>query len=185
MALKEGPCRPPKRMAPAEARESGYAGERRERRDVQSKIERKVERLRSKNQRLQEVEARGRSWSSFTAFLAAPIAEPRATARGRSEESTVSLREFLRYNTLEFTGEDGEDPQGFLREIEKVIKRLPCSDAKAIELVGMKLKDNAWEWYEQNIEGQLQSENPPTWIEFRQAMMDEFLPQVERERRTT
>ena len=50
-------------------------------------------------------------------------------------------------------GEDGEDPQIFLRKIEKVIKRLPCSDAKAIELVGRKLKDNAWDWYEQNIEG--------------------------------
>ena len=56
-------------------------------------------------------------------------------------------------------GEDGEDPQGFLKETEKVIKRLSCSNAKAIELVGMKLKDNAWDWYEQNIEGQLQSEN--------------------------
>ena len=42
-----------------------------------------------------------------------------------------------------------------MREIEKVIKRLPYFDAKAIELVGMKLKDNARDWYEQNIEGQL------------------------------
>ena len=50
-------------------------------------------------------------------------------------------------------GEDGEDPQRFLRETEKVIKRFPCSDAKAIELVGMKLKDNGWDWYEQNVEG--------------------------------
>ena len=49
----------------------------------------------------------------------------------------------MRYNTLKFMSEDGEDPQGFLRETKKVIKRLPCTDAKAIELVGMKLKDNA------------------------------------------
>ena len=55
----------------------------------------------------------------------------------------MSFREFLRYNTLKFMGEDGEDPQEFLKETEKVIKRLPCTDAKAIELVGMKLKDNA------------------------------------------
>ena len=66
-----------------------------------------------------------------------------------------------------------------------MIKRLPCSDAKAIELVGMKLKDTAWDWYEQNIKGQLQSEHPPTWTDFRQAMMDEFLPQAERERSAT
>ena len=40
-----------------------------------------------------------------------------------------------------------------MREIEKFVKRLPCTDAKAIELVSMKMKDNAWDWYEQNIEG--------------------------------
>ena len=49
----------------------------------------------------------------------------------------------------------------------------------------MKLKDNVWDWYEQNVEGQLQSENPPTWTEFRQAVMDEFLSEAERERRAT
>ena len=101
--------------------------------------------MRSENRRLREVEARGRSRSSSTAYPAAPIAEARAAARGRSEESTVSLKKFLRYNTPKFTGEDGEDPQKFLREIEKVIKRLPYSDAKPIELLGMKLKDNAWD----------------------------------------
>ena len=102
-----------------------------------------MERLRSENRRLREAEARRRSRSSSTAYPAAPIAEPRVAARERSRERTVSLRELLIYNTLKFTDEDGEDPQIFLRKTEKVIKRLPCSDAKAIELVGMKLKDNA------------------------------------------
>ena len=114
-----------------------------------------MERLRSENRRLREAEARRRSRSSSTAYPAAPIAEPRAAARERSREHTVSLWEFLTYNTSKFMGEDDEDPQGFLRETEKVIMRLPCSDAKAIKLVGMKLKDNAWDWYEQNIECQL------------------------------
>ena len=143
MAPKEGPRHPPRRRSPAKARESGYADERREWQDTRSEIERKVERLRSENQRLREAKARGRSRSSSIAYPAAPIVEPRAASRGRSEESIVSLREFLRYNTSKFMGEDGEDPQGFLKETEKVIKRLPCSNAKAIELVGMKLKDNA------------------------------------------
>ena len=121
-----------------------------------------MEKLRSENRRFREAEARRRSQSSSTATPAAPIAETRATVRAEPRENTVSLREFLTYNTPKFTDEDGEDPQGFLRETEKVIKRLSCSDAKAIELVGMKLKDTAWDWYEQNIEGQLQSEHPPT-----------------------
>ena len=166
-------------------KESEYASERRERRDRRSETEMEIERLRSENRRLQKAEARRRSWSTSTAYPTTPIAEPRAAARKRSREHTYSLREFLTYNTPKFTGEDGEDPQGFLRETEKVVKRLPCSDAKAIELVGMKLKDNAWDWYEHNIEGQLQNENPPTWTEFRQTMMDEFLPEAERERKAT
>ena len=53
MAPKEGPHRPPKRTASIEAPDSGYAGERRERRDARSEMEKKIEQLRSKNQRLQ------------------------------------------------------------------------------------------------------------------------------------
>ena len=70
----------------------------------------------------------------------------------RAEESKVSFKEFLRYDILEFKGEEGEDPQGFLRETEKVMRRLPCTETQAIELVDMKMKEIAWDWYEQNIE---------------------------------
>ena len=144
MAPKEGPRRPPRRKSPAEASESEYAGERRsERRDRRSELEIEVEKLRSENRRFREAEARRRSQSSSTATLVALIVEPRVAAREKSRKHTVSLWEFLTYNTPKFMGKDGEDPQRFLREIEKVIKRLSCSDAKAIELVGMKLKDNA------------------------------------------
>ena len=143
MAPKEGPRRPPRRKSPAEMTESEYASERRERRDRRSETDLEMERLRSENRRIREAKARRRSWSSSTADPAAPIVEPRVAARERSREHTVSLREFLTYNTLKFMGEDGEDPQGFLKETKKVVKRLPCSDARAIEFVGMKLKDNA------------------------------------------
>ena len=80
----------------------------------------------------------------------------------RVEESKVSLKEFLRYDTPKFKGEEGEDPQGFLREMKKVMRRLPCTETQAIELVGMKMKENAWDWYEQNIEDRLQDDSPPT-----------------------
>ena len=49
MAQKEGSHRPPKRTAPTEASESCYAGDRKERRDAWSEMEREIERLRSKN----------------------------------------------------------------------------------------------------------------------------------------
>ena len=69
--------------------------------------------------------------------------------------------------------------------MEKVIRRLPCTETRAIELVGMKMKETTWDWYEQNIEDRLQDDSPPTWAEFRQAVMDEFLLPAERERRAT
>ena len=69
-----------------------------------------MEKLRSENRRFREAEARRRSQSSSTATPAAPVAETRAAVRERPREHTVSLREFLTYNTPEFMGEDGEDP---------------------------------------------------------------------------
>ena len=49
MAPKEGPRHPPKRTTLAEAPGLGYAGDRKERRDVRLEMEREMERLRSEN----------------------------------------------------------------------------------------------------------------------------------------
>ena len=48
--------------------------------------------------------------------------------RRRLDEEGISLQDFLRLKTPKFRGERGEDPQEFLKEIEKIVKRLPCSD---------------------------------------------------------
>ena len=63
------------------------------------------------------------------------------------------------------------------------MKRLPCSDARAIELVGMVMKGNAWDWYHRNIEDQVYSSSPPTWDTFRQAVMDKYLTPIEQQNR--
>ena len=70
-----------------------------------------------------------------------------------------------------------------MEEIEKIVKRLPCSDARAIELVGMVMKENPWDWYHRNIEDQVYSSSPPTWDTFRQAVMDEYPTPVEQQNR--
>ena len=71
----------------------------------------------------------------------APV--PERVVRRRLDEEGISLQDFLRLKTPEFKGKRGEDPHEFLEEIEKVIKRLPCSDVRAIELVEMVMKENA------------------------------------------
>ena len=70
--------------------------------------------------------------------------ESRKVTRTTMGEGEVSLKEFLSYGTPEFRKKLGEDPQKFLKEIEKVIKRLSCYSTKAVELVGMRMKGNAW-----------------------------------------
>ena len=112
-----------------------------------------------------------------------PARVPRRVARRMLDEEGLSLQEFLRFKTPEYHGEEGDDPQYFLEETEKVVRRLSCSDARVIELVGMKMKNNAWDWFQRHIEDQLYGGNPPTWEIFREAVMDEFISPAERQNR--
>ena len=112
-----------------------------------------------------------------------PAQVPRRVARRMLDEEGLSLQEFLRFKTPEYHGEEGDDPQYFLEETEKVVRRLSCSDARVIELVGMKMKNNAWDWFQRHIEDQLYGGNPPTWEMFREAVMDEFISPAERQNR--
>ena len=112
-----------------------------------------------------------------------PARVPRRVARRMLDEEGLSLQEFLRFKTPEYHGEEEDDPQYFLEETEKVVRRLSCSDARVIELVGMKMKNNVWDWFQRHIEDQLYGGNPPTWEMFREAVMDEFISPAERQNR--
>jgi len=98
-------------------------------------------------------------------------------------EGGVTMFNFLKLGLPEFHGEDGEDPGEFAEQIEKVVKRLPCSDAWAIELVGLLLKGNAWTWFKDHIEGLIYNDAPIDWEQFRQKLTIEFLSTGERENR--
>src|SRR5262249_6646414 len=71
----------------------------------------------------------------------------------------------------------------FINDIEKMVQNLTYSEARIIELVEIKLKRNALEWFRRNIKDQLYSENPPTWEMFKQALIDEFVSPYERQNR--
>src|SRR5262249_17450523 len=117
-------------------------------------------------------------------FYAPPPAYvPRRMERRVLDDEGVSVSEFLKLQTPEFLGEQGEDPQEFLNETEKMIRPLRCSDTRLIELVGIKLKRNAWDWFQRNIEEKLYGDHPPTWETFKQAILDEFISPAERQNR--
>ena len=40
------------------------------------------------------------------------------------------------------------------------------------------MKKSTWEWFQRNIEDKVYSENPPSWGEFKQAVMDELMERV-------
>ena len=142
MAPKRGRGHPSKRAAPETAADIGPAHG-----DIvpdvtQSDKDKEIERLRIEIQRLHEV-TRDRSQTSSMSLPMPAAPESRKVARTMMGEGEVSLKDFLNYCTLEFRGKLGEDPQEFLEKTEKVIKRLPCSSTKAVELVGMRMKENA------------------------------------------
>src|SRR5262249_40600177 len=66
-----------------------------------------------------------------------PVHVPRGTARQILNDEGVLVHDFLKLQTLEFKEVGSEDPEEFLEETEKMIKRLPCSDSQVIELVGV------------------------------------------------
>src|SRR5262249_24146437 len=114
---------------------------------------------------------------------APPAPVPRAPIRRVLGDEGVSITDFLKFQTPEFNGERHEDPQDFIDYTEKMVKIMTCYDARKIELVGIKLRKNAWEWFRRNIEEQLHSENPPTWEDFKHALIDEFISPYERQNR--
>ena len=111
MPPKEGPRRPLKRAAPAAAADMGSAYGVEEEREAQIEKDKEIERLRLEIRRLRAEGTESRPQSSSTVSPAVPAAEQRAAVGERAKRSKVSLREFLRYDTPKFKGEEGEDPQ--------------------------------------------------------------------------
>ena len=91
-----------------------------------------------------------------------PISAPRKMIARVPDDEGVSIQDFLKLRTPEFRGEEGEDPQEFLEETEKMTRRLTCSETQVIELIGINMKSNAWDWYQRPIEDQLYQRHPPT-----------------------
>ena len=152
MEPKRGSGRPPKRVALETVADIGSTHDEAAQDLTQSEKDKEIKRLRFKNQRLQEKVARGKSQTSSTSVPMPSAPKSRRVARRTTDEEEVSLRDFLRYGTPEYRGEIGEDPQEFLKETKKVIKRLSCSSTKAVELVDMRMKENAWNWYQRYME---------------------------------
>src|SRR5262249_2150034 len=109
-----------------------------------------------------------------------PLASiPKRVARRISNDERVLVHDFFKVKMPKLKGEEKDDSQEFLEEIEKMIKRLLCSDAKVI----VRMKRNVWDWFQRNIKDQLYGTNPPTCEVFKQALIYGFLSLSERQNR--
>ena len=66
---------------------------------------------------------------SFQASTQTPILASHKIVTRVPDDEGVSIQDFLKLRTPEFRGEEGEDSQEFLEEIEKITYRLTCLEA--------------------------------------------------------
>ena len=199
MAPIRGPGHPRKRTKPEEEAIADTASSRSRQAESRQSTRlsadewRELEELRVENEALRAERARSRTQVSVsvhpqapptvpTVPVQAPIETLRRIATRTPVDESVSVQDFLRLKTPGFSGEEGEDPQKFLEETEKMVRRLSCSEARVIELVGITMKDNAWEWYQRSIEERLYTSDSSTWAEFKRLVIDEFLSSADRQR---
>ena len=127
---------------------------------------RELKALRAENAALRAEKTHSKSQVSASRFLQTSTQTPMSASHKIvtrvPDDEGVSIQDFLKLRTIEFRGEEGEDLQEFIKEIEKMTHRLTCSEARVIELVGITMKSNAWEWYKRNVEDRLYKSNSPT-----------------------
>ncbi|XP_055822663.1 uncharacterized protein LOC129891359 isoform X2 [Solanum dulcamara] len=86
-------------------------------------------------------------------------------------------REFLTCNPPEFFGtKPEEDPQEFIREMQRTLRLIKASTTESVELASYRLLEVAANWYEswELSRGRLAS--PAIWDEFTEAFISHFLP---------
>ncbi|XP_049350324.1 uncharacterized protein LOC125814924 [Solanum verrucosum] len=85
-------------------------------------------------------------------------------------------------NPLEFYGSKlGEDPNGFIEEVYKVLEIIEVSSIKKAELAAYQLKNVAQIWYEQWKDSRPIRAGPIEWQAFKFAFLDRFFPRELRE----
>ena len=109
--------------------------------------QRELEALRVENAILRAERAHSKTQvfasKSSQASTQTPISIPHKIVTRASDDEGVSIQDFLKLRTPEFRGEEGEDPQEFIEETEKMTHRLTYSEARVIELIGINMKNNA------------------------------------------
>nr|XP_033513105.1 uncharacterized protein LOC117277815 [Nicotiana tomentosiformis] len=109
---------------------------------------------------------------------------PQSNRQNNSESSRVN--EFLKLSPPLFHGSIAdEDPMLWLEGIKKALRAMKAFDDEVVELAAYQLRDVAGAWFEMWEKERDEDDGPPTWEEFEEAFMANFIPEEDREAKAT
>ncbi|XP_075105772.1 uncharacterized protein LOC142179469 [Nicotiana tabacum] len=109
---------------------------------------------------------------------------PQSNRQSNSESSRVN--EFLKLSPPVFRGSIvDEDPILWLEGVKKALRVMKAFDDEAVELAAYQLRDVAGAWFEMWEKERDEDDGPPTWEEFEEAFMANFIPEEDREAKAT
>ncbi|XP_070049402.1 uncharacterized protein [Nicotiana tomentosiformis] len=109
---------------------------------------------------------------------------PQSNRQNNSESSRVN--EFLKLSPPLFHGSIAdEDPMLWLEGVKKALRAIKAFDDEVVELATYQLRDVAGAWFEMWEKERDEDDGPPTWEEFEEAFMANFIPEEDREAKAT
>nr|XP_033514566.1 uncharacterized protein LOC117279184 [Nicotiana tomentosiformis] len=109
---------------------------------------------------------------------------PQSNRQNNSESSRVN--KFLKLSPPLFRGTIvDEDPMLWLEGVKKALRAMKAFDNEAVELAAYQLRDVAGAWFEMWEKERDEDDGPPTWEEFEEAFMANFIPKEDREAKAT
>nr|XP_033514201.1 uncharacterized protein LOC117278872 [Nicotiana tomentosiformis] len=104
---------------------------------------------------------------------------PQSNRQNNSESSRVN--EFLKLSPPLFHGTIvDEDPMLWLEGVKKSLRVMKAFDDEVVELVAYQLRDVVGAWFDMWEKERDEDDGPPTWEEFEEAFMANFIPEEDR-----
>ncbi|XP_070013974.1 uncharacterized protein [Nicotiana sylvestris] len=109
---------------------------------------------------------------------------PQSNRQNNSESSRVN--EFLKFSPPLFCGTIvDEDPMLWLEGVKKALQAMKAFNDEAVELAAYQLRDVVGAWFEIWEKERDEDDGPPTWEEFEETFMSNFIPEEDREAKGT
>lgn len=120
----------------------------------------------------------------MTQLVAHQASRQEAGSSRVAHQDSTRARDFLACGPPEFFGTKvSEDPQEFVRQMQRTLRVVGASDTESVELASYRLHDVAANWYKSWMLSRGEGAPPAVWSEFSEAFLAHFLsPEIRRAR---